>query len=173
MDNFSLFICLIITLVLRLVKVMGGMIIVYNNNKENEVENEVEIIKKDDETVESTGRQRDGANQKIILFIIGVLVGAVISTGAFLVYIKVAGVGGSSDSSMQGGPGGTPPEMPGGSSNSNGQPPEMPSGSSSSNGQPPEMPSGSSSSNSSNGQSGTPPEMPGNSNSNSSNSGNS
>ena len=109
------------------------------------MENEVEIIKKDDETVESTGRQRDGAkdgaNQKIILFIIGVLVGAVISTGAFLVYVKVAGVGGSSNSSMQGGPGGTPPEMPSGSSSS--------------------------------GQSGQPPAMPGNSNSNSSNSGNS
>ena len=124
------------------------------------MENEVEIIKKDDETVESTGRQRDGAkdgaNQKIILFIIGVLVGAVISTGAFLVYIKVAGVGGSSNSSMQGGPGGTPPEMPSGSSNSNGQPPEMPGGSNSSNGQPPAMPgsNSSSSSSSSNTQSG-------------------
>ena len=118
------------------------------------MENEVEIIKKDDERVESTGRQRDGANQKIILFIIGVLVGAVISTGAFLVYIKVAGVGGSSNSSMQGGPGGTPPEMPSGSSNSNGQPPEMPSGSSNSgqSGQPPAMP-GSNSGSSSNGSS--------------------
>ena len=114
------------------------------------MENEVEIIKKDDETVESTGRQRDGAkdgaNQKIILFIIGVLVGAVIATAAFFVYAKTLGVGGSSgDSSSQQMQGGTPPEMP----------------------------SGSSSSNSSNGQSGTPPEMPGNSNSNSSNSGNS
>ena len=123
------------------------------------MENETEIIRKDDERLESTGRQRDGANQKIILFIIGVLVGAVISTGAFLAYIKIAGVGGSSNSSMQGGPGGTPPEMPSGSSNSNGQPPEMPGGSSSSNGQngqPPAMPgsNSSSSSSSSNTQSG-------------------
>ena len=102
------------------------------------MENEIEIIKKDDERIESTGRQRDGAkdgaNQKIILFIIGVLVGAVISTGAFLVYIKVAGVDSSNNSSMQGGPGGTPPEMPSGSSSSgqSGQPPAMPGSNSSS-----------------------------------------
>ncbi|MBR3052193.1 hypothetical protein IKG60_01045 [Candidatus Saccharibacteria bacterium] len=116
------------------------------------MENNTEIIRADSEKNKNTGQQRDGVSQKIILFVIGVLVGAVISTGAFLAYIKIAGVGSSSNSIMQGGPGGTPPEMPGGSSNSSGQPPAIPGGSSNS------------------GQSGTPPEMPGNSNGGSSSS---
>lgn len=62
-------------------------------------------------------------NSKIILFVIGVLVGAVISTAAFLVYTKTLGTGTSSDVSgqqqMQGG--GTPPEMPNGQGGPNGQ----------------------------------------------------
>ena len=95
--------------------------------------------------MENEIRQQNEGNQKIMLFVIGVLVGAVIATSAFLICVKTIGSNDNGGSSMQGGPGG----------------------------QPPEMPSGSSSSNSSNGQSGTPPEMPGNSNSNSSNSGNS
>ena len=66
---------------------------------------------------------KDIAKEKIILFVIGVLVGAVISTGAFFAYIKLAGIGSdnSNNQSMQM-PGGTPPEMPSGE----GQPPEMP-----------------------------------------------
>ena len=66
---------------------------------------------------------KDIAKEKIILFVIGVLVGAVISTGAFFAYIKLAGIGSNNgnNQSMQM-PGGTPPEMPSGE----GQPPEMP-----------------------------------------------
>ena len=77
--------------------------------------------------------KKDVAKEKIILFIIGVLVGAVISTGAFFAYIKLAGVDSSSDGgqSMQmPSDGGTPPEMPSGENESNdqgGTPPEKPS----------------------------------------------
>lgn len=60
---------------------------------------------------------------KIIVFIIGVLVGAVIATGAFFAYTKI-------NSENNGGPGGmnggTPPSMPSGQ---NSQPPEIPSNS--------------------------------------------
>ena len=71
-----------------------------------------------------------------------------IATSAFLICVKTIGSNDNGGSSMQGGPGGTPPEMPSGSSESGGQ-----------NGQ--------------SGQSGTPPEMPGNSSNNSSSNGNS
>ena len=63
---------------------------------------------------------------KIILFIIGVLVGAIISTGAFYVYITANNSNNTNttnNNSMQM-PGGTPPSMPDG----NNQPPEMPNG---------------------------------------------
>lgn len=76
--------------------------------------------------------ENNEAKNKIILFVIGVLVGAVISTGAFFVYTTTLGPSDSNTSQM---PGGTPPEMPNGQSgqgNQNGQPPEMPSNSSSS-----------------------------------------
>ena len=76
--------------------------------------------------------RKDAQKEKIILFVIGVLVGAVISTATFFVYAKTLGTSSSaSDSSsqqMQGG--GTPPEMPSGENGSNGQggtPPEKPS----------------------------------------------
>ena len=59
---------------------------------------------------------------KILLFIIGVLVGAVISTGAFYVYTTTSS---SNNNQSMGMPGGTPPSMPNGQ-DSNGQPPEMP-----------------------------------------------
>ena len=76
--------------------------------------------------------KRDLAKEKIILFVIGVLVGAVISTAAFFVYTKTLGTNASGSSSQQI-PGGTPPEMPSGSnSGQGGIPPEMPSDSSSS-----------------------------------------
>ena len=76
--------------------------------------------------------RKDTAKEKIILFVIGVLVGAVISTAAFFVYTKTLGTNsnssGSSSQQMQGG--GTPPEMPSGENGSNSQggtPPEKPS----------------------------------------------
>ena len=66
---------------------------------------------------------------KIMLFIIGVLVGAVISTGIFFVYTKAITCNSNNTQQTQMN-GGTPPSMPGGDnnqSNSNGQPPEKPS----------------------------------------------
>ena len=78
-------------------------------------------------------KNKDTAKEKIILFVIGVLVGAVISTTAFLVCVNTLGVNNSSNnSSSQQMPGGTPPEMPSGENGSNSQsgtPPEMPSSS--------------------------------------------
>ncbi|MBQ3352482.1 hypothetical protein IJG91_02395 [Candidatus Saccharibacteria bacterium] len=76
-------------------------------------------------------KKKDTAKEKIILFVIGVLVGAVISTTAFFVYTKTLGTGNAtSSSSSQQMPGGTPPEMPGGENGSDSQggtPPEKPS----------------------------------------------
>ena len=59
---------------------------------------------------------------KILLFIIGVLVGAVISTGAFYIYTVAANSNCDNPNTQMNG--GQPPEMPSGQ---NGQPPEMPS----------------------------------------------
>ncbi|MBR2710816.1 hypothetical protein IKF02_04340, partial [Candidatus Saccharibacteria bacterium] len=77
-------------------------------------------------------KKKDVTKEKIILFVIGVLVGAVISTAAFFVYTKTLGTSssasGSSSQQMPGG--GTPPEMPSGENDSNSQggtPPEKPS----------------------------------------------
>ena len=77
--------------------------------------------------------KKDVTKEKIILFVIGVLIGAVISTAAFFVYTKTLGTGNATSSSssqqMPGG-GGTPPEMPSGENGSNSQggtPPEKPS----------------------------------------------
>ena len=64
--------------------------------------------------------------EKIILFVIGVLVGAVISTGAFYVYTTTNSNNNNNGSNTQMN-GGQPPEMPSGQ---NGQPPEMPGNSS-------------------------------------------
>lgn len=66
---------------------------------------------------------------RILSFIIGVLVGAIISTSAFIISVNVLGANNSSNgqsSQMQGG--GTPPEMPSGdnSNSQGGQPPAMP-----------------------------------------------
>ena len=78
-------------------------------------------------------KKKDTLKEKIILFVIGVLVGAVISTAALFVYTKTLGTGsatGSSSSQQMPGGGGTPPEMPSGANGSNGQggtPPEKPS----------------------------------------------
>ena len=79
-------------------------------------------------------KKKDTLKEKIILFVIGVLVGAIISTVAFFVYAKTLGTdgntSGSSSQQMPGG-GGTPPEMPSGQ-NQGGTPPEMPSNTNSS-----------------------------------------
>ncbi len=74
---------------------------------------------------------------KIILFVIGVLVGAVISTGAFYIYTTTTKSCDCSSSNTQMN-GGQPPEMSSGQNSENGQPPEKPDGD---NSQPPEMPS--------------------------------
>ena len=78
-------------------------------------------------------KKKDVTREKIILSVIGVLIGAVISTAAFFVYTKTLGTGNvtsSSSSQQMPGGGGTPPEMPSGENGSNGQggtPPEKPS----------------------------------------------
>ena len=78
-------------------------------------------------------KKKDVTKEKIILFVIGVLIGAVISTAAFFVYTKTLGTSSNtSGSSLQQMPGGgTPPEMPSGQ-NQGGTPPEMPSNTNSS-----------------------------------------
>lgn len=83
---------------------------------------------------------KDIFKDKIILFIIGVLVGAIISTGAFLVYTK-ANNKGFNDIKMQG----RQPQSVHMGQNGNGNPPEKPSEqeqtqSNNGNGQPPEIP---------------------------------
>ena len=73
-------------------------------------------------------------DNKIIIFVIGVLVGAVISTASFLITVNVLGSGNSSSdqtSRMQGG--GTPPDMPSGDNSQGGTPPDMPNNTSSEN----------------------------------------
>ena len=70
---------------------------------------------------------------KILLFVIGVLVGAVISTGAFFVYTKATTTCNTNDNSQMQMPGGNPPSMQNGQSGQNGQPPEMPNGNNSEN----------------------------------------
>ena len=74
---------------------------------------------------------------KIILFVIGALVGAVISTGAFYIYTTTTKSCDCSSSNTQMN-GGQPPEMPSGQNSENGQLPEKPDGD---NSQPPEKPS--------------------------------
>ena len=103
-------------------------------------------------------KRKDTTKEKTLLFIIGVLVGAVISTAAFLVYTKTLGTS-SNNSSMQM-PGGTPPERPSGQDDQGGTPPEMPNGEDDQGGTPPEMPSNE---NASNGKTNTSSEKPSNS----------
>ena len=90
--------------------------------------------------------KKDSAKEKIILFAIGVLLGAVISSVAFFISVKTLGANNSCGNSSQQIPGGAPPEKPNTESGPNSQ------GST-----PPEMPSGE---NDSNNQSNTPPEKP-------------
>lgn len=63
---------------------------------------------------------------KIMMFIIGLLVGAVISTGAFYVYTTTNNSCNCNNQNSQMN-GGQPPEMPSGQQGENGQPPEKPS----------------------------------------------
>jgi len=70
---------------------------------------------------------------KILLFVIGVLVGAVISTGAFFVYTKATTTCNTNSNNQMQMPGGNPPSMQNGQSGQNGQPPEMPNGNNSGN----------------------------------------
>ena len=63
--------------------------------------------------------------EKILLFIVGLLLGAVIATGAFFAYTKASSSSCNNQNTQMNG--GQPPEMPGGQNNSNGQPPEKPS----------------------------------------------
>ena len=57
--------------------------------------------------------------EKIIIFIIGLLLGAVISTGAFYVYTTTANKCDNSTNQTMQMPSGNPPEMPSGENNSN------------------------------------------------------
>lgn len=61
---------------------------------------------------------------KIFMLIIGLLLGAVIATGAFYVYTTSNKC--NCNNQNTGMNGGTPPSMPSGQNNENGQPPEMP-----------------------------------------------
>ena len=96
---------------------------------------------------------KDKIEEKIVLFVIGVLVGAIISTGAFLVYTKSNHTKRIDNNTMQM-QGGNQPTMQGGQNNQNGQPPSMPNDQNnqstdqnSQNTQPPEKPSDSNSQN--------------------------
>ncbi len=72
--------------------------------------------------------------EKIIIFIIGVLVGAVLATGAFFIYTKVRSNNNAIPNQNGQMPSGNPPEMNGK------QPPEIPNGEKL-DGEPPEKPS--------------------------------
>ena len=69
---------------------------------------------------------------KFMIFILGLLLGAVIATGAFFVYSKTNNCDCTNTSNSSNNNGmGEPPEMPSG--NNNGQPPAMPGENNSSN----------------------------------------
>ncbi|MBR6168687.1 hypothetical protein IKQ74_01965 [Candidatus Saccharibacteria bacterium] len=67
--------------------------------------------------------RKDDTKVRIFSFIIGVLVGAIISTSAFIISVNVLGANNSSNGQSSQMQGGTPPEMPSGE---NGQPPAKP-----------------------------------------------
>lgn len=124
-----------------------------------------EIIKNNNDVT----RNKDNARDKIILFVIGVLVGAVISAGAFLISVNTLGAN-RGNGQM---PAGTPPEMsngqgPTGQNNQNGTNGQNDSGQTDSNNQ------SESNNNQNSQQNNQPPEKPSgdnnNSNSNKSNS---
>ena len=78
--------------------------------------------------------------EKIIIFVIGLLVGAVISTGAFFVYSKATTCNNMNNNQTMQMPRGAPPSMQNGQSNGNEGPPEKPSGDNNDNSQAPEKP---------------------------------
>ena len=69
---------------------------------------------------------------KIIIFIVGLLLGAIISTGSIYFYTVAKN---SNDNTTQ-----QETQMPNGQGGQQGQPPEMPNGQGGQPGQPPEMP---------------------------------
>ena len=76
---------------------------------------------------------KDIFKEKILVFIIGLLLGAVIATGAFIVCTKTCHSNGHQNNQNN-----QPPSMPNGNNNDNqtnqnNQPPEMPSGNNSQN----------------------------------------
>lgn len=75
--------------------------------------------------------RKDDTKMRILSFIIGVLVGAIISTSAFIISVNVLGANNSSNGQSSQTQGGTPPEMPSGE---NGQPPAKPGESNNQNG---------------------------------------
>lgn len=75
--------------------------------------------------------RKDDTKMRILSFIIGVLVGAIISTSAFIISVNVLGANNSSNGQSSQMQGGTPPEMPSGE---NGQPPAKPGESNNQNG---------------------------------------
>ena len=81
---------------------------------------------------------------KVIVFIIGILVGAIIATGAFYIYNKKndSCECGSNNTQINEG---QPPEMPNGQNGEMGEPPEKPDGEM---GEPPEKPNDNNSQNS-------------------------
>ncbi len=79
---------------------------------------------------------KDIMGEKIIIFIIGLLLGAVIATGAYMVCTKTCHNKGSRGEIMQL-PNGNQPSTNNRQSN---QPPAAPSGDNNQNGQPPDMP---------------------------------
>lgn len=89
---------------------------------------------------------KDIFKEKLLVFIIGLLLGAIIATGAFVVCTKTCHSNGHRQEVMQ---------LPGGNNNQNNQ-----------NNQPPSMPNGNNNQNSQNNQ---PPEMPSDNNSQSDN----
>ena len=64
--------------------------------------------------------------EKIFIFIIGLLVGAVVATGAFLIYTKTTDSNNCNTNTQMNG--GQPPEMPSGGNGEMGEPPEKPDG---------------------------------------------
>lgn len=95
----------------------NGIVLLFNK--------EIYIMENDKNNKENIVRD------KIILFVIGVLVGAVISTAAFFVYTKTLVANGNiNNNSSHQMPSGTPPEMPNNNNSQGNQdntPPEKPS----------------------------------------------
>ena len=70
--------------------------------------------------------RKDETKIRICLFIIGLLIGAIISTSAFVVSVNMLGVNSSGGQQSQMPSGGTPPEMPSNGGGQGEQPPAKP-----------------------------------------------